>query len=65
MIVTLDLDDELIRKAQLLTGLADSTMLLEEALKALISSESALGLSSLGGSDEKAKAPPRRRAPRR
>ncbi len=61
MRTTLALDDELIAKAEKLTGLRDKAPLVREALQALIQRESARRLAKLGGSDTKAKAPPRRR----
>lgn len=61
MRTTLALDDELLAQATALTGMKEKTGLLREALKALIERESARRLSRLGGTDRKAKAPPRRR----
>jgi Arc/MetJ family transcription regulator len=63
MRTTLALDDELIAKAQALTGLTEKTRLVREALKALIERESGRRLARLGGSEPNLKAPPRRRAP--
>ena len=65
MRTTLALDDDLVERAQKLTGLHDKTPLMREALKALIARESALRLARLGGSDPKASAPKRRRPPAR
>ncbi|MEQ1707219.1 MAG: type II toxin-antitoxin system VapB family antitoxin [Terricaulis sp.] len=61
MRTTLALDDDLLAEAEALTGLSEKTALVREALKALIERESARRLARLGGSDPKAKAPPRRR----
>jgi len=61
MRTTLALDDDLLAQAEALTGLGEKTALVREALKALIERESARRLARLGGSDPKAKAPPRRR----
>ncbi|MBV8453444.1 MAG: type II toxin-antitoxin system VapB family antitoxin [Deltaproteobacteria bacterium] len=61
MRTTLALDDELIAKAQALTGLKEKSSLIREALKALIERESARRLARLGGSEGELKAPPRRR----
>ena len=61
MRTTLALDDDLVAKAQKLTGLSEKAPLVREALKALIARESARRLALLGGSDPKAAAPPRRR----
>lgn len=61
MRTTLALDDDLLAEAEALTGVSEKTALVREALKALIERESARRLARLGGSDPKAKAPPRRR----
>jgi Arc/MetJ family transcription regulator len=49
MRTTVALDDDLVRTAQELTGVAEKTALLREALKALVERESARRLASLGG----------------
>jgi len=51
MRATVVLDDELVEKAALLTGLTENGALLNEALKALVSRESAIRLAALGGSE--------------
>jgi Arc/MetJ family transcription regulator len=51
MRTTLALDDDLVAKAKVLTGLADTSGLVREALRALIERESARRLARLGGSD--------------
>jgi Arc/MetJ family transcription regulator len=61
MRTTLALDDELVAKAQALTGVKEKSSLVREALKALIERESARRLARLGGSDPSLKASPRRR----
>jgi Arc/MetJ family transcription regulator len=61
MRTTLALDDDLLAEAQALTGLGEKSVLVREALKALIERESARRLARLGGAEPKAKAPPRRR----
>jgi Arc/MetJ family transcription regulator len=61
MRTTIALDDALLAEAEALTGLGEKTALVREALKALIERESARRLARLGGSDAKAKPPPRRR----
>lgn len=61
MRTTLALDDELLAKAQKLTGMDEKAPLIREALKALIARESARRLALLGGSEPDARAPPRRR----
>jgi Arc/MetJ family transcription regulator len=61
MRTTISLDDDLVREAQKLTGLAEKAGLVREALKALIERESARRLARLGGTEPKLEAPPRRR----
>lgn len=43
------LDDELVRKAQVFSGVTERTALLREALKALIHLEASRGLAAVGG----------------
>lgn len=61
MRTTLVLDQALVERAQLLTGISEKTAVLHEGLRALIARESARRLAALGGSDPKAAAPRRRR----
>ncbi len=61
MRTTLALDDDLIEKAQTLTGPMEKTALVREALKALIERESAKRLALLGGSEPLLESVPRRR----
>lgn len=61
MRTTLALDDDLLAKAQALTGVSEKAALVREALCALIQRESAKRLALLGGSEPKLKAVPRRR----
>lgn len=65
MRTTIALDDELVAKAQSFTGVKEKSILVHEALKALIARESGRRLALLGGSDPKAAAAPRRRAERK
>jgi Arc/MetJ family transcription regulator len=58
---TLSLDDDLVAKAQAVTGLTEKPALIREALKALIERESAKRLARLGGSESTMEAAPRRR----
>jgi Arc/MetJ family transcription regulator len=51
MRATVTLDDELMRKAQELTGVTERTALLREALKALIHLEASRRLASVGGTE--------------
>ena len=60
----LALDDELVAKAQALTGLKQKSSLVREALKALIERESARRLARLGGSEPEMNSPRRRRPSR-
>jgi len=61
MRTTINLDDDLIREAQRMTGTTERTALIHEGLRALIARESARRLARLGGSDRRAAAPRRRR----
>jgi Arc/MetJ family transcription regulator len=61
MRTTVNLDDELVARAGQLCGIRERSALLREALTALIERESARRLAKLGGSEPRAKAPPRRR----
>ena len=61
MRTTLELDDDLIAEAQVLTNVREKSTLVREALKALIERESARRLASLGGSEPDLDSPPRRR----
>jgi Arc/MetJ family transcription regulator len=58
---TISLDDELVGQAQAFTGIDNKSLLVKEALKALIERESGRRLAHLGGSERKLKTPPRRR----
>jgi Arc/MetJ family transcription regulator len=62
MRTTINLDDELIAKAEKLTGQSEKTALVREALKALIQRESARRLALLGGVDPEARHVPRRQS---
>ena len=61
MRTTLALDDDLLAEAQRLTGTREKTVLVREALGALIERESARRLARLGGSEPQLIAPSRRR----
>ncbi|MBE2259161.1 MAG: type II toxin-antitoxin system VapB family antitoxin [Candidatus Accumulibacter sp.] len=60
MRTTLALDDDLLIKAQALTGVSEKTALVREALRALIQRESAKRLALLGGSEPQLENVPRR-----
>jgi Arc/MetJ family transcription regulator len=62
MRTTMALDDELVAEAQDLTRLKEKSILIREALSALIERESARRLARLGGSEPDLKAPLRRRS---
>ncbi|WP_447021657.1 type II toxin-antitoxin system VapB family antitoxin [Xanthobacter sp. ZOL 2024] len=62
MRTTLSIDDDLLAKAQALTGVKEKSAVIREALKALIARESALRLARLGGSEPDLRPVPRRRA---
>jgi Arc/MetJ family transcription regulator len=62
MRTTLIIDDELLAKAQQLTGLREKTAVLHAGLQALIARENARRLAALGGSERSLKPIPRRRS---
>ena len=55
------LDDDLLARASMLTGITDRTLLIRESLKAIIARESARRLALLGGSMPDFELTPRRR----
>ncbi len=61
MRTTITFDDELLARAQKVTGIKEKSALVEEALIKLVEHEAAHRLIRLGGSDPDAKAAPRRR----
>lgn len=62
MRTTVNLDDALLDKATVLTGVTERGVLMREALKALIERESAKRLAMLGGTEPDLRLAPRRRA---
>ena len=60
MRTTINIDDDLLESASVLTGIKEKTILVRSALKALIAQESAKRLASLGGSEPEIKTIPRR-----
>lgn len=62
MRTTLNLDDDLLEKAQRLTGISEKTHVIREALTCLIQRESARRLALLKGSEPDLENIPRRRA---
>lgn len=65
MRTTVAMDDDLLAEARRLTGLTSTTVVVRQALTALIERESARRLARLGGSDPAAAGAPRRRPPAR
>lgn len=63
MRTTLALDDDLLAEAQRLTGTTEKTVLVREALTALIERESARRLARLGGTEPALVEVARRRMP--
>ena len=61
MRTTLIIDDELLSKAQELSGLREKTAVLHAGLQALIARENARRLAALGGTEARLKPIPRRR----
>jgi len=61
MRTTINIDDELLREAQRLSGLKEKTAVVRAGLEALIARESARRLAALGGSEEDLRPIPRRR----
>jgi len=61
MKTTLNIDDQILRKASKLTGISEKTALVRRGLEALIAHESAKRLAALGGSEKNLKSIPRRK----
>jgi len=62
MRTTLNIDDQILRKASKLTGISEKTALVRLGLEALIEQESAKRLAALGGSEKDLKDIPRRKS---
>ena len=60
MRTTLNIDEQLLAKASLLTGVKGKTSLVKLGLEALITLESSKRLAKLGGSEKKLEPIPRR-----
>ena len=60
MRTTINVDDELLRKAQRITGITEKAVLVKEGLTALIERESARRLAQLTGSEPQLEAISRR-----
>ena len=61
MRTTLNIDDDLLKKASRLSGIVEKTALVKRGLEALIARESARRLADLGGTEGKLKNVRRRR----
>jgi Arc/MetJ family transcription regulator len=61
MRTTLNIDDQLLKRAKQLTGVAEKTALVRLGLEALIALESARRLARLGGTESKLRPARRRR----
>ena len=62
MRTTLNIDDQLLEKASLLTGIKEKTSLVKLGLEALIERESSKRLAILGGTEKGLRNIPRRRS---
>lgn len=61
MRTTLNIDDDLLREAERLTGLKEKTALVRAGLEVLIARESGKRLAALGGTEKALESIPRRR----
>ena len=61
MRTTLNIEDKLLKKVQVLTGISEKTALVKAGLEALLALESSKRLAELGGSQRSLKPIPRRR----
>lgn len=64
MRTTINIDDQVLKKASALTGLKEKTALVRRGLEALISLESSRRLARLGGTEKALRPIPRRRLPK-
>jgi Arc/MetJ family transcription regulator len=62
MRTTLNINDNLLKRATRLTGVSEKTSLVRLGLEALIAKESAKRLAQLGGTENKLVSVPRRRS---
>ena len=62
MRTTLNINDEILKKASRLTGVKEKTALVRLGLEALIARESSKRLAKLGGTEKGLRAIPRRRS---
>lgn len=61
MRTTINIDDDLLKKASNLTGIKEKTSLVRKGLNALIALESSRRLAKLGGTEKSLRRIPRRR----
>ena len=61
MRTTLNIDDDILKKASQLTGIKEKTALVRKGLEALIARESGKRLAKLGGTENDLRSIPRRR----
>ena len=61
MKTTINIDDNLIKRASELSGIKEKTTLIKAGLEALIAIESSKRLAALGGTEKSVKSIPRRR----
>ena len=61
MRTTLNIDDEILKKASELTGIWEKTLLVKLGLEALIAKESSKRLAALGGTEKEVQDIPRRK----
>jgi Arc/MetJ family transcription regulator len=61
MRTTLNIDDGLIKRASILTGIKEKTSLVRRGLEVLIARESGKRLANLGGTEKNLRMIPRRR----
>ena len=62
MRTTINIDDEILKKASQLTGIKEKTSLVRRGLEALISLESSKRLARLGGTEKSLHPIPRRKS---
>ena len=62
MRTTLNIDDQILKKASRLTGIKEKTALVRLGLEALIARESSKRLAKLGGTEKKLHSIPRRKS---
>ena len=62
MRTTINIDDQILEKASLLTGIKEKTSLVRLGLEAVIARESSKRLAKLGGTEKKLQSIPRRRS---